>query len=321
MCRKASLGSIPVALLTITVLFSLTSALLMPVYASQTLYGCTSGLGGGLSSLYTIDPATGTATLVGSMNIIKGCSAIAFGPSGVLYATGATNAGTESLFTVNTATGAATLVGSVARGSTCGTHAQPNEISDMKFSSTGTLYIMFAQPPHCLATVNPSTAAETDIGQTGVSGSGNALAISSSNVFYHTSDSSPPILYTLNPSTGTATMVTSMSVSGGFPSACTTNNAFSRVADLAFDGTGVLYGLLNCAPAPPFGPVYLVTVNTSTGVMTIIGQTLDAMDGFTFSPPVPIPEYPFGVLVLAILMVGAYGLVRRETITKRDQES
>jgi hypothetical protein len=311
MCRKASFGSFPVALLTIAVLFSLASALLMPVYASQTLYGCTSN-GGGASSLYTIDASTGVATLIGSMGIY-GCSGLVFNSAGTLYAVGQhSSGGTEGLFTVNPGTGAATLVGSVARGSTCGTHSQPNEISDLDFNSAGTLYILFAQPPHCLATVNPSTATETDIGHTGISGQGNALGISSSNILYHTSGdlgSSTDDLYTLNSGTGTATFVVGLS---GFPASCVTNK-FGAVGALKFNSAGTLYGALNCGQGGS-GPNYLVTIDTTTGALTVIGQTVTSLDGIAWTPSTAaIPEYPLGLPLLVIFMVIAYGLIKRRT--------
>jgi hypothetical protein len=34
-------------------------------------------------------------------------------------------------------------------------------------------------------------------------------------------------------------------------------------------------------------------------------------------PAPPIPEYPFGLVVLAVFMVIAYGVIRRKTIVKQ----
>ena len=63
------------------------------------------------SALYTIDVATGAATLVGSTNAGSGRPGLAFDPlTGMLYLN--LGAGLNSLYSVNTATGAATLVGS-----------------------------------------------------------------------------------------------------------------------------------------------------------------------------------------------------------------
>jgi hypothetical protein len=246
---------------------------------SRSLYGCSLLP---VSFLFRINPSNGAAIPIGSMKIVFGCNALAFSPSGVLYAAGENATGHTALFTVNTSTGAATLVGPVARGSTCGVKSQPNDISDMDFSPSGKLYVIFDQTPICLATLDPSTAAETDIGKTGTLGFGNSLAISSSNVFYHTSGLAPPLLFTLNPSTGhNATDGVKMSVSGGFPSGC---SATSRVIDMKFSHAGILYGLLKCGLL--LGPEYLVTVNTSTGKMTIVGTSLllRTINGLAFSP-------------------------------------
>lgn len=38
-------------------------------------------------------------------------------------------------------------------------------------------------------------------------------------------------------------------------------------------------------------------------------------DPFTVAPP--IPEYPFGLAILAIFMIIAYGVIRRKTVTKQ----
>ncbi len=76
-----------------------------------TLYGATQG------ALYTINPVTGVATLVGSFNnSIIGNSGqnIRFGYDGMLYDTdGGVNAVSTHLFQLSTMTGAATLMGTV----------------------------------------------------------------------------------------------------------------------------------------------------------------------------------------------------------------
>ncbi len=76
-----------------------------------TLYGATQG------ALYTIDPVTGIATLVGSFNnsvIGNSGQNIRFGYDGNLYDTdGGVNATSTHLFQISTVTGAATLMGTV----------------------------------------------------------------------------------------------------------------------------------------------------------------------------------------------------------------
>ncbi len=65
---------------------------------------------GGVWNFYSIDPATGTATLIGPIGF--GVTGMAFAPDGTLYGTtseGGLSLG--SLITIDTATGAGTLVG------------------------------------------------------------------------------------------------------------------------------------------------------------------------------------------------------------------
>ena len=77
-----------------------------------TLYGATQG------ALYTVDPVTGIATLVGSFNnsvIGNSGQNIRFGYDGMLYDTdGGVNATSTHLFQISTTTGAATLMGTIA---------------------------------------------------------------------------------------------------------------------------------------------------------------------------------------------------------------
>ncbi|MGO8837883.1 MAG: hypothetical protein ACLQAH_04005 [Limisphaerales bacterium] len=76
-----------------------------------TLYGATQG------ALYTINPFTGIATLVGSFNnsvIGNSGQNIRFGYDGMLYDTdGGVDATSTHLFQISTATGAATLMGTI----------------------------------------------------------------------------------------------------------------------------------------------------------------------------------------------------------------
>jgi hypothetical protein len=59
---------------------------------------------------------------------------------------------------------------------------------------------------------------------------------------------------------------------------------FPRINAMDFQpGTGILYGSLNNGEAGQFDN-YLVTVNTTTGVVTIIGRTVNGLDGLAFAP-------------------------------------
>ena len=83
----------------------------LAIAPNGTLYGASQG------ALYTIDPVTGLATLVGNFNnsvIGNSGQNIRFGYDGMLYDTdGGVDATSTHLFQINTANGAATLVGTI----------------------------------------------------------------------------------------------------------------------------------------------------------------------------------------------------------------
>ena len=118
--------------------------------AVGTLYGVTGAgpaaqgsCGGTLSALYTLDPTTGAATLVGPVMIggtqARHITGLAVHPStGVMYAvmngvdTACSDEGDATLLTIDPATGAATVVGT--QGSISG------QFPDITFDPFGTLY-------------------------------------------------------------------------------------------------------------------------------------------------------------------------------------
>ena len=79
------------------------------------LYGIAGGAGP--ADLFTLDLATGMASLVGSTGIQAG--SLEFGPDGRLYA-GGTGPDSGLLYTIDTSSGASTLLGATGFGSTTG---------------------------------------------------------------------------------------------------------------------------------------------------------------------------------------------------------
>ena len=224
------------------------------------VYGCATPED--TSFLYAIDPATGGATLIGSMGM-KGCSGLVFSASGTLYAFGLDENWDSSLFIVNVTTGAATPSGESGL-SGC------EEPYGLALSPTdGTLY---AALDNCIVKLASSNGAATLIGSTDFSATdeyGSALAFSSSNKLYAASDG----LYTVNPETAADSRVAQFS---GYPSGC--DESDSEVSGLSFNGN-TLYGVLECAVG-----TFLVTVNTSTAAMTVVGQTLDTLYAIAWLP-------------------------------------
>src|SRR5258706_673153 len=141
--------------------------------ASQTLYAASVRSGGGVAgsdvaiagNLYTINLASGTATLVGAIRLPGGkpigVTGLAASPKdGTLYGITSEQSpnNPHSLVTIDPATGAATLVGDLGVAG-----------SDIGYSEKGTLYIWLPATTQ-LGTVNTSTAAVTPIGRVGAAG-------------------------------------------------------------------------------------------------------------------------------------------------------
>ncbi len=94
-----------------------------------TMYACSTNIT--TSTLYTLDPATGTATVVGEITNAPGIIDIAINPAGQLYGLDIVN---DVLVSINPATGAGTVVGAIG--------FPANYAQGMSFEETsGTLYI------------------------------------------------------------------------------------------------------------------------------------------------------------------------------------
>lgn len=232
------------------------------------LFGVTFNGPSGPSTLHLIDHLTGVATAIGPIGF-NAVSAMDFDPSGTLYAIGRRPAdGVSVLLTINTATGAGTEIGPTGVENL----GFGNSVSDISFrNSDGVLYA-YLEAGDGLGTVNKLTGAITALGSSGVSCCGNGLGFSPGDVLFHSNENE---LHTLNQATGLATLVAPMV----FPPATTD---FPRINAMDYQpGTGVLYGSLLTG----FGTTrvsYLVTVNTSNGVVTIVGQTVQFLDAIAF---------------------------------------
>jgi hypothetical protein len=88
------------------------------------------------------------------------------------------------------------------------------------------------------------------------------------------------------------------------------------VAALAFHPvTDVLYGIVLDQDVSP-RTADLVTIDTTTGAVTTIGQTLDSMDAIAWAPA-GVPTMPVGLLVLLafiVLTIATLTLSRRPRV-------
>lgn len=261
---------------------------------SQTLYGCTSGGNGagggpGPSSLYTINPSTGATTLIGAMGF-SGCSALAFNSTGTLYAAAGH---LSTYFKVNTSTGAASSAGTLT--GSC------YHVTDMTFQpGTGTL---IADLGTDLCTVDLSTGATTSVGTISGTTDGNALAFNSAGNLYYADDVH---LVSVNPSNAASTDVGTLNQPLTCPDAMTA---------MKFDASGILWGTLNCGT----GSTDLVTINTSTGAVTVVGSDGVNLDGIAFGAVPSIPEFPALQLLPLLFVAGVvlYLMIRRYVVYPR----
>jgi hypothetical protein len=270
-----------------------------------TIYGA-AAFGGGASTLYTIDPNTGTATPVGAGIGYDRVGGIDFNPStGILYGVGANpTTNTFDLITINTMTGLATTVGDTGLGFA---------FQDIDFRSDGTLWA-YAGGGN-IYTLNLTTGAASLVGFIGgfgnPPGTGNALAFNPSDTLYRLSGAD---IYTISQSDGVATD-TGTNVNYDATLVNPRTNAMDY--DLT---TGILYasvtsGAQGDRPAPThnIAQIDLSNGNFSNSHLTVLG--LDALAVQPAQPTPPngngVPE-PMSTLWLLPILIGLFAFRRFE---------
>ena len=177
------------------------------------------------------------------------------------------------LITIDTNTGAGTEVGSALTRFTA---------SDMSFRESDGMLFAFLVGRRALSTVDLATGVATEVGTDFDAGSGNGIAFSPTGTLYHADDIN---LDTLDPNTAELTTLVALSFS---PPA----DNFPRINAMDFDPkSGILFASLNDG----FGGEnenYLASVNLTTGVVTIIGRTVDGLDALAFVPMAAPSNHP-----------------------------
>lgn len=221
---------------------------------------------GAPSTLYSIDPVTGTATAIGPIGFNR-VGAMDFHPvTGVLYATGqrpSEETQIPVLITIDPGTGTGTEVGPTGIS---------GSIAGVSFRSDGMLFVYDATgADHTLNTANLSTGAATLVGSTGLSAnSGNGISFDSGDILFHSNRDDS---HTLSQTTGAATPLASMN----FQDSCLDIASFARIAAADLDpATGVFFAVVKCASGG--SSVFLGTVDYATGTVSIIGPTVDGLD-------------------------------------------
>jgi len=237
--------------------------------SAATLYAATAG-GSGNGTLYRLNAQGGTPAAVGVIGYAV--TGLAVDPTtGVLYGSTTANstASPNSIIRIDKNTGAGTLVGPTGNTN----HA----IADIAFDSTGQLW-GWSEETDELVSINKATGALTIVGSN-IGSEGDGMDFDSGGTLYGMFNGASGDLFTVDTTTGDATVVTSLSgaplPSGNMPAAsfgCDGSTLF------ALDG-------LNGNPQ-----VSLVTVNTTTGAMTTIGDVTNNTDGLAWDCT------PFGTL-------------------------
>jgi len=258
-----------------------------------------SSAAGAAGELYILNSSTGAMVQdIGPLNDSLATNypitGLAFHPTtGVLYgSTGNAGAVDAMLVTINPATAAVTVIGAFNAGPT-NSGGTPTTMADIGFDSLGNLYGVASIGGPNLYSINIATGQATLVGPNGVSTSttGGGIAISAAGAFYGTPTASR--FGTYNSGSGAYTNIAN-------PAKPTGGGAYGA---LDFDGN-VLYGLNVGSGSPP--PTALVTIDTATGAVTLVGNSLASLDAIAFSVPEPAT---FGLCAIGLL--GLCGRRRR----------
>ena len=272
-------------------------------------------------NLITINPATGSASVVGPLGVVQ-IPSLAVDPlTGIIYAGG--GGGLPDIFTVDPATGAATFVGDTGLGIAA--------VEGLDFNAAGTLYASVniagggGTGADHLAIINKTTGAATVVGPfgscTGVTipstgGTGEASCTiegmagiafdATGNLWgsHRTLAAGAPGLYRINVATGAATFVAPfLDGSGGSPS--------GGVASLQFACNGTLYGGTAFPISPATDGGNLITINPATGIFSTIGNAVQeaSLGALAFQASCPVPVIPTAsgtATILLALLFAAY---------------
>ncbi len=262
----------------------------------------------GESTLYSIDPDSGAATPIGPTGFAF-CTGLDFHPiTNVLYAVCFDAGDNQVLITIDPLTGAGTEVAMLS---------VEGPIQDISFRGDGTLFAYYiSKPGNFLTTIDIDTGAVHFVGYSGLFGGGNGIGFGQSNdLFLADTDFVPsiPSLYLLNQSTGVASLITDLTLpplDEGVP--------LINSLDLNPE-TGVMFGSLDNQAFSYEN--YLVTINTTTGEVTNIGETVDGLEAIAFLNPPFVSAIPtlseVGMVVMGLVLLSGslFVLIRRRRVT------
>ena len=165
--------------------------------------------------------------------------------------------------------------------------------------TTGTMYAVGGMNLNQLYTINPTTAAASVIGSTGVYRSSGDLSFDNSGKLYLTSSTpNADTLYSINPTNGAGTLIGSLGV----------NNVYGT----AFDpSTNTMYGFTDS------GNEHIITINLNTGLATSLTTYGPGFYGVTATDFEPEPGTT--ILLLSGLFALAVVAYRRRAVLWQHQ--
>lgn len=226
------------------------------------LYGVAKSSSTSPGTLYQIDPLTGVATSVGTINLNRISAMVSV--NGALFGTGEDPAtGTTVLFKIDPATAAVSRLGNVGF----------NRISGMAFRSATQELFAFSQSSRALGVIDTGTGAFVVRANISANGCcGNGLAFSPDDSLYHATENFVDVLDPLSGVAGVSTSLIYAPPADNFPRI----NAMDYMP-----GSTTLFTSLNDGnEGRPEN--YLATLDTTTGVVSIIGSTVDGLDALAW---------------------------------------
>jgi hypothetical protein len=235
----------------------------------QILYGAAHTGPQGLSTFYALDPLSGRAIRLGPIGFQR-ISGMAVAASGTVYATGVHPLTRQHvLLTIDPVTGAGTAIGPTGVEA-LGLHT----VTDLTFRHADQVLYAYLATGDAVGTIDLATAQVTVLGATDVR-PGNGLAFSPTDTLWHADHSALSMVEQVS---GVVTLVVPLTF------ASPADNR-PRINALDFHpDTGVLFASLADGSAQEGAENYLATIDTSTGVVTIIGPTVAGLDAIAWFP-------------------------------------
>jgi exosortase sorting signal-containing protein len=299
-----------------TLLYSLILVFALAGAASaQVLYGVAHLGNNGPSTFYIISQNDGAATPIGPVGFER-CGSLAFdNTTQTFFATCERTDGSDTpvLVNINPATGAGTEVGVLDVCSNWTDLSFRN--ADNTLFATG-FFNTCGSNQNTLVTVNTETGTGTIVGPMGNLGCcGSGMAFSQNDdLFFLDGDVGPPnTLYTVNQATGAANVIASVQ----YPAILDRGPRTNAMVFNPNNG-GLFASVVNGGGESPPRENFLGLVNTFTGNVTIIGPTVEGLDGIAFGSELQfVPTLSEWGLIAMAGLLGIAGLlfVRRKKLT------